>query len=154
MPPLNRYLGLVLIIGIVLTLHFLFFSPSAPDLSLILPAGSRTRPTPNYDPGFPPGGGPPQAVSLGQPVPPATHHPMQTLNDDYLSPDIDFDERGFLTYDPEKHKKHPVELLIERGKRMFAAMEERIAKVNTIHAAVEDYKAAYGMAPPRGFDHW
>lgn len=150
MPPLNRYLGLVLIIGIVLVLHFVFFSPSAPDLSVILP--SRTRP--KYDPGFPPGGRPPQAVSLGPPVPPATHHPIQTLKEDFLSPDIAFDERGYLTYDPEKHGKHPVELLIERGKRMVAAMEERINKISDIQAAVADYKAAYGMAPPRGFDAW
>ncbi|GMK56809.1 hypothetical protein CspeluHIS016_0306490 [Cutaneotrichosporon spelunceum] len=154
MPPLNRYLGLVLILAVIVSLHFLFFSPSAPDLSVILPAGSRTRPPPTYRPGFAPGHGPPQAVNLGPPVPPATHHPLQTLNGDLLPNDLEFDERGLFTYDPEKHNEHPVELLIKRAKRMVAAIEERVAKIDSIEAAVADYKAAFGMVPPRGFDAW
>ncbi|BEI92004.1 uncharacterized protein CcaverHIS019_0408240 [Cutaneotrichosporon cavernicola] len=154
MPPLNRYLGLVFIIAIVVTLHFLFFSPSPLDLSVIIPAGSRTRPPPNYNPGLAPGHGSPQAVSLGQPVAAMTHHPLQTLNDDLLPNDLEFDERGLLTFDSDKHNGHPVELLIERAKLIVAAMEERISKVDSIQAAVADYKAAYGMVPPRGFDAW
>ncbi|KLT44771.1 hypothetical protein CC85DRAFT_295510 [Cutaneotrichosporon oleaginosum] len=67
---------------------------------------------------------------------------------------MDYDERGFLSYDAAKHTKHPVELLIERGKRTVAAIEARLAAVNSLQAAVADYKAAYGMAPPRGFDAW
>lgn len=156
MPPYNRYLGLVLTIGIVFALHFLLFNPSAPDLSVILPAG--TLPSKDHDaPGaFKPGGGPPQAVNLGgKPLPPTTtHHPLQTLNDDFVFPDIDYDERGIMTFDPANHTKHPVELLIERGRRMAAAIEARAAKVNSIAAAVDDYEKAYGMPPPRGFDAW
>lgn len=153
MPPYNRYLGLVLTIGIVFALHFLVFNPSAPNLRLILPSG--TRPSNDHDvtPGFRPGGGPPQAVSLGS-KPTTTQHPLETLNDDFLSPDIEFDERGIMAYDPELHDKHPVELLVERGKRMAESIEARIAKVDTVAAAVDDYEQAYGMPPPRGFDSW
>lgn len=50
--------------------------------------------------------------------------------------------------------RHPIEELIERGKRKAEEVEKSIKAVRSFSRAVEDYKRAFGMDPPEGFHEW
>lgn len=159
MPRLNRPICVLLILSLVFAVAFLATSPVGSDLRVILPTGVK-RPVSEEHygaeaaAGIIPGGGPPQAIVDGKPAEESHRHPLKTMTDNYLVPDIEYDQRGIMTYDPKQHKKHPIELLIERGKRLVTAIDRRVKSITTLEAAVTDYKEAYGMAPPRGFDNW
>lgn len=63
------------------------------------------------------------------------------------------DKKGLMSYSPG-HARHPVEMLIEKGKKLAEEMEHRIASVNSVRDSAKDYLLAFGMRPPRGFDAW
>lgn len=66
-------------------------------------------------------------------------------------PAIDFGD-GMAYLHKLDDTRHPIELLIEEGKRKAADMAERVGKVKNVSSAVEDYVEAFGMMPPEGFD--
>jgi hypothetical protein len=63
------------------------------------------------------------------------------------------DKRGLVTYEPTS-KRHPIELLIENAKIQAQQLQARINSIETLEDAVADYKDAYGMTPPKGFNQW
>ncbi|KIR74135.1 hypothetical protein I310_01732 [Cryptococcus deuterogattii CA1014] len=63
------------------------------------------------------------------------------------------DKKGLMSYSPG-HARHPVEMLIEKGKKLAEEMEHRIASVKSVRDSAKDYLLAFGMRPPRGFDAW
>lgn len=63
------------------------------------------------------------------------------------------DRKGLVSYSPG-HAGHPVEMLIERGKKLAEDMERRIASVMSVKDSAKDYVLSFGMRPPRGFDAW
>ncbi len=71
---------------------------------------------------------------------------------------LPIDRKGLLNYDPQspdwKRSKHPVELLIEKGKRDHQELEARLRGITELRDAVEDYEKGWGMRPPRGFEYW
>lgn len=71
---------------------------------------------------------------------------------------VQVDSRGLLIYSPDesvaKNAKHPIEMLIERGKRLAKAQEAKIAEVESVDDSVDDYTGAFGMSPPKGYDAW
>ncbi|ORY33787.1 glycosyl transferase family 90-domain-containing protein [Naematelia encephala] len=124
-------LAILALLSIIL-LHYLFSSPSSP------PA-------------------PPRKASRRQSLSrPKTHgapsykHPVLNISPD---DELEVDDRGYTAFKPGQ-EKHPVELLIERGKALAAAMEARIEQVGALADVVTDYEKGYGMKPPRGFDKW
>ncbi|KAE8538024.1 hypothetical protein D1P53_006091 [Cryptococcus gattii VGV] len=66
---------------------------------------------------------------------------------------IVIDKKGLMSYSPG-HAGHPVEMLIERGKKHAEDMERRIASVKSVKDSAKDYVLSFGMQPPRGFDAW
>ena len=68
---------------------------------------------------------------------------------------ITVDRRGLAVYITSiPLEEHPIELLIERGRRQAAAQQARRDEVESLDDSVDDYRAAFGMPPPRGFDAW
>lgn len=63
------------------------------------------------------------------------------------------DKKGLMSYSPG-HAGHPVEMLIERAKKLADDMERRIASVKSVNDSAKDYVLSFGMRPPRGFDAW
>lgn len=63
------------------------------------------------------------------------------------------DRKGLVSYSLG-HAGHPVEMLIERGKKLAEDMERRIASVMSVKHSAKDYVLSFGMRPPRGFDAW
>lgn len=63
------------------------------------------------------------------------------------------DEKGLMSYSPG-HAGHPVEMLVERAKKLAEDMERRIASVKSVKDSAKDYLISFGMRPPRGFDAW
>lgn len=63
------------------------------------------------------------------------------------------DKKGLMSYSPG-HAGHPVEMLIERAKKLAEDMERRIASVKSVKDSAKDYVLSFGMRPPRGFDAW
>ena len=61
---------------------------------------------------------------------------------------------GLAKVDPQRLGKHPIRELMERAERQLEAQNAKIASVTSLEDAVEDYKQAFGMDPPRGFDTW
>jgi hypothetical protein len=68
---------------------------------------------------------------------------------------LKFDQRiGLAKVDKHKLTTHPIRQLIERAQELHDEQQMKIASIRTIEDAVEDYREAYGMEPPRGFDVW
>lgn len=81
-------------------------------------------------------------------------HPLKSPNQDFHYDGVSINEKGLMAFNPALHDRHPVEILLERGRAQAKAIEERIASVKTLEDAVADYEKAWGMKPPKGFDHW
>jgi hypothetical protein len=65
------------------------------------------------------------------------------------------DKRGLTVYDGHAAlDRHPIEALIERGKRLAAAQQAKWDEVESLDDSVDDYTVAFGMAPPKGYDVW
>ena len=67
---------------------------------------------------------------------------------------ISIDERGLTAYVEGKSKKHPIEALIERGRRLAKAQEAQIREVMSLSDSAEEYEKAFGLKPPKGYDAW
>ncbi|WWD15888.1 hypothetical protein CI109_100312 [Kwoniella shandongensis] len=71
---------------------------------------------------------------------------------------ISVDSKGLTSWSPSsgsgEQKRHPIELLIERGKRLAREMEAKIAKVTSLKDSVHDYEKRFGLKPPKGFESW
>lgn len=68
---------------------------------------------------------------------------------------LTFDARlGLATVDKSRLTTHPVRALMERAEGLYEEQQKRIAAIETLEDAVEDYRRAFGMDPPRGFDTW
>ena len=65
---------------------------------------------------------------------------------------VDIDSRGLTSFNPGQ--THPIMALIERGRRLAAAMDDRIDACETLDNSHDDYVEAFGMQPPRGFKEW
>lgn len=64
------------------------------------------------------------------------------------------DEKGLVSYSPGHAARHPVEILIERGKTLADETESKIASVQSLKDSAMDYVTAFGMKPPQGFEAW
>ncbi|KAK8869838.1 hypothetical protein IAR55_000406 [Kwoniella newhampshirensis] len=68
------------------------------------------------------------------------------------------DSKGLTSWTPPsglgERGRHPIEMLIERGKKLASEMEAKIAKVTHVKDSVHDYEKRFGMRPPRGFETW
>nr|AAR84598.1 Cap4p [Cryptococcus neoformans var. neoformans] len=64
------------------------------------------------------------------------------------------DEKGLVSYSPGHAARHPVEILIERGKTLADETESKIASVKSLKDSAMDYVTAFGMKPPQGFEAW
>ena len=72
-----------------------------------------------------------------------------------LSGGLVYHERvGLAKVDRSNLGMHPVRELMERAERLHAQQQEKIASISSLEDAVEDYREAFGMEPPRGFDTW
>ncbi|GAA96470.1 hypothetical protein E5Q_03137 [Mixia osmundae IAM 14324] len=67
-------------------------------------------------------------------------------------PEHYYDAAGQLRFRQIKPAKHPISILIDRGRRDWENKLNRQSK--TLDEAVREYKRRYGRAPPRGFDKW
>lgn len=68
---------------------------------------------------------------------------------------IPIDSQGLISFTSTSGlKRHPVELLIEKGRKVHQEIEARIAGITELRDAVEDYEKSWGMKPPKGFDYW
>jgi hypothetical protein len=66
-----------------------------------------------------------------------------------------FHERvGLAKVDRSHLGMHPVRELMERAERLHAQQQQKIASIASLEDAVEDYREAFGMEPPRGFETW
>nr|WVH01970.1 glycosyl transferase family 90 protein [Naematelia aurantialba] len=105
----------------------------------------------------PPRAAPPRKSHRRQATSRPKKHGIQNYKDSILHPsnddELQVDERGYTAVAPGQDK-HPIELLIERGKTLAAEMEARIEKVTALEDVVQDYEMGYGMKPPRGFEKW
>ena len=61
-----------------------------------------------------------------------------------------------VAYVEQLGSRHPMEELFELGRRKAAEAQDKIDTVRQggVDAAVEDYKEAFSMDPPEGFDVW
>lgn len=61
-----------------------------------------------------------------------------------------------LAYVEQLGSRHPMEELFELGRRTAAEVQDKSDTVRQggVEAAVKDYKKAFGMDPPEGFDVW
>lgn len=50
--------------------------------------------------------------------------------------------------------RHPIDEMMARGRQKAEELERKKQGVRTFHAAVLDYRAAFGMDPPEGFREW
>lgn len=72
------------------------------------------------------------------------------------------DDYGLLVVDSSSSSKlgqgklrvHPIEKLLERGRRLARDIEGVKRSIRSVEDAEGDYRSAFGMAPPRGFDEW
>ncbi|OXG32358.1 hypothetical protein C367_01126 [Cryptococcus neoformans Ze90-1] len=64
------------------------------------------------------------------------------------------DEKGLVSYSQDNATGHPIEMLIERGRKLAEEMDSKIASVTSVKDSVMDYVTAFGMRPPRGFEAW
>lgn len=64
------------------------------------------------------------------------------------------DEKGLVSYSQDNATGHPIEMLIERGRKLAEEMDSKIASVTSVKDSVMDYVTAFGMGPPRGFEAW
>lgn len=66
--------------------------------------------------------------------------------------------RDGVAYWPEEEGSingtHPIVMLIKRGRAMHEAQEKKRRRVNSLRRALSDYREAFGMDPPEGFDKW
>lgn len=68
---------------------------------------------------------------------------------------LTFDTRlGLAEVDEGKMTVHPIRELIERAHMLYEEQQRKIQSIRTLEDAVEDYKRAFKMDPPRGFDTW
>lgn len=68
---------------------------------------------------------------------------------------LTFDERlGLASVDQSSMTTHPVRALMDRAERLHEEQQVKIASIKSLEDAVEDYRQAFGMDPPRGFDTW
>lgn len=68
---------------------------------------------------------------------------------------LTFDKRlGLAKVDKHKLTTHPIRQLIERAQEQYDEQQRKIASIRTLEDAVKDYREAYDMEPPRGFDTW
>lgn len=68
---------------------------------------------------------------------------------------LSFDKRvGLAKVDKSKLTVHPIRQLIERAQMLYDEQQMKIASIRTLEDAVEDYRQAFDMDPPRGFDTW
>jgi hypothetical protein len=129
MHRVNRPLILFLALAVLFVLH-LGFSPSSSQPSYRPSSSSRRNTSPAKNTYGSTG---PKGVS---------------------SDGVAIDSRGYTNFVPGKTVTHPLELLVERGKRLAAEQEAKIREVQTLEDAVDEYEREYGMKPPKGFDKW
>lgn len=130
MPRVNRPLILFTALAILFVLHL-----------LISPSSSQ----PSYKP---------SSASSRRNSPAAKNIHGSTVPKGVSSDGVEIDSRGYINYVPGKTVTHPLELLVERGKRLAAEQEAKIREVQTLEDAVDEYEREYGMKPPKGFDKW
>jgi beta-1,2-xylosyltransferase len=130
MPRVNRPIILFSALAVLLVLHLLF-SPSSSQ--------------PSYKP---------SSASSRRNTSPAKNIYGSTAPKAVSSDGVEIDSRGYINYVPGKTLAHPLELLVERGKRLAAEQEAKIREVQTLEDAVDEYEREYGMKPPKGFDKW
>lgn len=130
MPRVNRPLILFTALAILFVLHV-----------LISPSSSQ----PSYKP---------SSASSRRNSPAAKNIHGSTVPKGVSSDGVEIDSRGYINYVPGKTVTHPLELLVERGKRLAAEQEAKIREVQTLEDAVDEYESEYGMKPPKGFDKW
>ena len=78
---------------------------------------------------------------------------------DYLqkgeAPGLRYDTAGLAYLDVVSQRgEHPILRLIARGRRLAAELEEKQGRILSLQDAVNDYKEAFGMMPPEGFEGW
>ncbi|RSH91311.1 hypothetical protein EHS25_009610 [Saitozyma podzolica] len=130
MHRVNRPVILFSALAVLLVLHLLF-SPSSSQ--------------PSYKP---------SSASSRRNTSPAKNIYGSTAPKAVSSDGVEIDSRGYINYVPGKTLAHPLELLVERGKRLAAEQEAKIREVQTLEDAVDEYEREYGMKPPKGFDKW
>jgi hypothetical protein len=67
------------------------------------------------------------------------------------------DRHGLHIIDSHEEKKlsvHPITTLIKEAERKAEQMDARVDSIQTFEDAVDDYRRAFGMEPPRGFKKW
>lgn len=68
---------------------------------------------------------------------------------------VEIDKRGLaVVHTTIPLAKHPIEALIERGKKLAAAQQAKWDEAESLEDSVDDYTTAFGMAPPKGYDSW
>ena len=80
----------------------------------------------------------------------SSHLPYPYYTTSSLSPPLN----GLVTVLKDGGRTHPILQLIEKGKQRVLEKEKRRLKVRSLRDAVEDYREAFGMDPPEGFDAW
>ena len=71
------------------------------------------------------------------------------------SEELEIDKRGLaVVHNTASLAKHPIEALIERGKKLAAAQQAKWDEAESLEDSVDDYTTAFGMAPPKGYDSW
>lgn len=89
-----------------------------------------------------------------------TVYPEQTIHPK-LRPSsptsVSKDKHGLYIIDPLEEKKlcfHPITMLIKEAQRKAELMDAKIQSIQSFEDAVNDYRRAFGIDPPRGFKHW
>jgi hypothetical protein len=78
---------------------------------------------------------------------------------DYLqgaeTPSLRYDPAGLAYLDViSRRGQNPILDLIARGRKLAAKLEVKRGRVLSLQDAVDDYKEAFGMMPPEGFEGW
>lgn len=64
------------------------------------------------------------------------------------------DVKGLTSYVEGKSEKHPIELLIERGRRLAKLVESKEREIESVTDSADDYEKVFKVKPPKGFDTW
>ncbi|WVQ78122.1 hypothetical protein IAT38_000203 [Cryptococcus sp. DSM 104549] len=147
------YLALAALLLLLATHHFIqpFTSSHTYTNDLQSPASERFA-------SRPPLRAPVRQTSHSGPRPASSHADHGLSEPTETQYGVKVDRKGLMSWDPttqaEGAGKHPIKLLIERGAKLAQVIEEKLAGIKSVKDAAEDYRGAFGMRPPRGFDAW
>lgn len=155
MPRISRPALVVLAVAAIILLHFIFSDPSDPHSSRRSKAAERKRGSSRdvrkpFDPSPPLSPSTPRSKSKGKGR--SGSAVKGAIHEDGVS----IDSRGLTSYGSAESLdgKHPIELLIERGRRLAKEQEAKLREVTSVDVAADEYERTFGLKPPKGFETW